>query len=38
VNQARDELGKAKEAMQAGQWEDFGKAMQGLTKALTPKP
>jgi uncharacterized protein len=38
VNRARDELGKAKEAMQAGQWEDFGKAMQGLTKALTPKP
>jgi hypothetical protein len=38
VNRARDELGKAQEAMQAGQWEGFGNVIQGLTKALTPKP
>ena len=38
VNRARKQLGKAQEAMQAGQWEAFGKAMQGLKEALTPNP
>jgi uncharacterized membrane protein (UPF0182 family) len=38
VNRAREELDKAQQAMRAGQWEDFGKAMQGLTEALTPSP
>jgi uncharacterized membrane protein (UPF0182 family) len=34
---ARKEFQKAQEAMGQGKWEDFGKAMEGLKKALTSK-
>jgi uncharacterized membrane protein (UPF0182 family) len=38
VSRAREALKKAQEAMQSGQWEDFGKAMEELKEVLTPKP
>jgi uncharacterized membrane protein (UPF0182 family) len=34
---ARRELQKAQEAMGQGKWEDFGKAMEALKKALSPE-
>ena len=35
---ARDHLNKAQKALQQGNWEDFGQAMQALQKALESKP
>ena len=34
---AREELNKAQESIQAGEWEAFGKAMDALKKTLSPK-
>jgi uncharacterized protein len=36
LNQAKKALNRAQEAMQQGNWEDFGKAMELLRKALKP--
>jgi hypothetical protein len=36
LNQARKALDNAQQAIQQGKWEDFGKAMQSLKKALAP--
>ena len=35
---AREHLNKAQKALQQGNWEDFGQAMQALQKALETKP
>ncbi len=37
LKRAREELNKAQESIQQGKWEDFGKAMEALKKALAPK-
>jgi len=36
LKQAREALDKAQQAIQQGQWEEFGKAMQSLKKSLSP--